>query len=78
MLTMDDGYPRQQRLDSFTIEIENANDPPTDIKLTNSVIKENQPPGTIIGNVHLIVICILAKPRIEPATCCCQVLCATD
>jgi hypothetical protein len=37
--------------EQFTITVTNANDPPTDIALSNSSVDENQPVGTTVGTL---------------------------
>jgi len=50
VLTMDSGKPRMERSDTFTINVEDVNDPPTNIKINLDLVKENEPAKTVIGN----------------------------
>ncbi|KAK3580861.1 hypothetical protein CHS0354_032922 [Potamilus streckersoni] len=49
ILTMDSGQPSLSREDEFVVEVNNVNDPPRDIKLSSTSVRENEPVGTVIG-----------------------------
>ncbi|KAL3873180.1 hypothetical protein ACJMK2_036328 [Sinanodonta woodiana] len=49
ILTTDNGQPSLSREDEFVITINNMNDPPRDIRLSSTSVRENEPVGTVIG-----------------------------
>ncbi|MCL4559166.1 MAG: sortase [Chloroflexi bacterium] len=51
--TTDDGVPNLSYHKAFTIGVIDANDAPTDIQLSGTTLAENQPVGTLIGNLSV-------------------------
>ncbi|KAL4238399.1 hypothetical protein ACF0H5_003108 [Mactra antiquata] len=51
VVTIDNGVPRLQREDKLVVVVKDANDPPTDIRIDASTIRENESPGKMIGTL---------------------------